>query len=662
MGRATPCVPYACDTPTLPPFRPSARAINSSSPHSAAPRCSLCRSANHRYFRTLLLDKKIISQGRFQDYDPLKHGGTLMLDGQTLQNLEILENNVDGGTAGTLFELLCHCQTAFGKRRFRRWLCHPLRAVADIEGRYDTIDELGSNHELKESVRELLKGMPDLERTVAQIHVGTCKPENFVKTLEGLARVSELLAELQPALSGLASGRLRTLLADNGDLAERLEYFRTAFNWREAKEENKVLPEEGADEQYDAVADELKGYERTLRGYLRNYQRDFGMPKLAWHHNANSHEMYQIPIPTKCKKPVPSSWTLKSSTKTVGRYWSPEVAELAQPLIEANETKRQLLEGFFAKMQGKFDEHLAQWNAVIKNLAELDCHLSLLLAKENMGDPMCRPEFVTDGVPTMVVEEMRHPCLVNSGSVTDYIPNNTALGGEQPTTVLLTGPNMGGKSTLLRQTCIAVIMAQLGAYIPAESLKLSPVDRIFTRIGANDNIIAGRSTFMVELRETATILNMATPQSLVILDELGRGTSTFDGTAIAHATLTHLLEKIKCRALFATHYHSLTDDFAADPRVSLQHMGCVVEENSRDVTFLYKLLAGVCSKSYGLNVAAMAGIAKPIIDLAEEKAKIFEDLSRAGAGSRASAFATLLQAIENDPTPDKLDKLLARLE
>ena len=162
--------------------------------------------ANRRYFRTLLLDKKIISQGRFQDYDPLKHGGTLMLDGQTLQNLEILENNVDGGTAGTLFELLCHCQTAFGKRRFRRWLCHPLRAVADIEGRYDTIDELGSNHELKESVRELLKGMPDLERAVAQIHVGNCKPENFVKTLEGLTRVSELLAELQPGLSGLAYG------------------------------------------------------------------------------------------------------------------------------------------------------------------------------------------------------------------------------------------------------------------------------------------------------------------------------------------------------------------------------------------------------------------------------------------------------------------------
>ena len=133
------------------------------------------------------------------------------------------------------------------------------------------------------------------------------------------------------------SGRLRTLLADNGDLAERLKYFRTAFSWSEAKEENKVLPGEGADEEYDAVADELKGYERTLRGYLRTYQRDLGMPKLDWHHNANSHEMYQIPIPTKCKKPVPSSWTLKSSTKTVGRYWSPEVAELAQPLIEVRQ-------------------------------------------------------------------------------------------------------------------------------------------------------------------------------------------------------------------------------------------------------------------------------------------------------------------------------------
>jgi len=274
----------------------------------------------------------------------------------------------------------------------------------------------------------------------------------------------------------------------------------------------------------------------------------------------------------------------------VKRYWSPEVCSTVPDLVEARELKRQAVSGFYGKILQAFDGYSAQFAGASACLAEVDCLLSLLKAKDGMGSPMCKPVFVpssADAPAILDVEELRHPCLVDSGAVSDYIPNDTQLGGEHAQMVVLTGPNMGGKSTLLRQTCIAVIMAQLGCWVPAKSMRLTAVDRIFTRIGANDNIVAGRSTFMVELKETASILNQATKDSLVILDELGRGTSTFDGYSIAHAVLSHLADKTGCRGLFATHYHMLTDDFAAHPAIAMKNMACVVDEGQRDVTFLW---------------------------------------------------------------------------
>jgi DNA mismatch repair protein MSH6 len=213
----------------------------------------------------------------------------------------------------------------------------------------------------------------------------------------------------------------------------------------------------------------------------------------------------------------------------------------------------------------------------------------------------------------------------------DYIANDTSLTAAP--IMVLTGPNMGGKSTLLRQTCLAVVMAQVGSYVPAAACTLTPVDRVFTRIGANDNIVAGQSTFMVELSETANILKHATRQSLVILDELGRGTSTFDGYAIAYAVLRHLVDHTACRTMFATHYHSLCDEFAVCPGVTLNHMSCVVEDNKRDVTFLYKLATGVCPKSYGMNVAALAGVPVAVVERADEKAREFEHSAPAAMSS-----------------------------
>lgn len=210
------------------------------------------------------------------------------------------------------------------------------------------------------------------------------------------------------------------------------------------------------------------------------------------------------------------------------------------------------------------------------------------------------------------VKDLRHPCI-QDGQVSDFIPNDTALGVDDCTMILLTGPNMGGKSTLLRQTCIAVIMAQIGCYVPATSLTLTPCDRIFTRIGANDNILSGQSTFMVELQETCKILKEATTKSLVILDELGRGTSTYDGYSIAFSVLKYLVIDIGCLGLFSTHYGMLTKEFEGSDKVKLMFMSFFADQNKRDVTFLYKLVEGVCPDSYGMNVANLAGIPLAIV-------------------------------------------------
>jgi len=275
----------------------------------------------------------------------------------------------------------------------------------------------------------------------------------------------------------------------------------------------------------------------------------------------------------------------------------------------------------------RFDTNYDKWLQAISCVAELDALISLARSSSSGSGEMCRPSFVESKEPFIELQQMRHPCItLKIGQ--DFIANDLQLGTENnPLAILLTGPNMGGKSTLLRQTCIAIIMAQLGCFIHAEKCVLSPVDRIFTRVGANDDILAGQSTFMVELMETANILRHATKNSVVILDELGRGTSTFDGYSIAYSVLQYLTNTIQCRVLFSTHYHKLTEEFSKSKQIGLHHMACLVDEEKNDVTFLYQLSPGVCPKSYGMNVALMAGVEEKVVKRAEEMAKQFEDIS-----------------------------------
>lgn len=605
------------------------------------------------YLQSLKIDRELFSLKNFSFYDPVNDATSLILDGQTLMNLEVFQNNGDGSSEGTLFELLEHCTTPFGKRQFRNWVCHPLRSIDAIEDRLNASDDMlniyveENNSSLVDYIDTILRKLPDLERIISRIHAGSCKVKEFIQSLKAFTIIMELFINvLNSQVDRLTSKRLKEI-AQFGFfdvLKEELEWFQNAFDWERATKENKITPIDGYDENYDETKQAIQEIELELQSYLRKIQKKLGSKEVVYKDLGK--EIYQIQVPKRLVKSVPKDWIQMSKTQAVNRYYNSTLRNDIQRLNEAKELFNDAEGAVKQRIYQRFDTHYDKWLKVIKLVAEVDCLACLARCREVLGEPSCRPEFVstldTDMNENSVLEltELRHPC-VNVGVTQDFIPNDTYLGGvyneldgsmdtgkERPKLILLTGPNMGGKSTLLRQTCIAVIMAQIGCYVPASKCRLTPFDRIFTRIGANDNILAGQSTFMIELAETSKILKEATPRSLVILDELGRGTSTFDGFSIAYSVLNYIITQIRCIGLFSTHYGMLTEEYKNNPLVACKFMSFHSDEENHEVIFLYKLTDGVCPKSYGMNVANIAGVPKSIVLQAETVAAEFEKSSK----------------------------------
>ncbi|ETO07665.1 DNA repair protein [Reticulomyxa filosa] len=607
------------------------------------------------YLKSLLLDTQIIPNSEWKVYDNSDNSicHYMSLDGATITNLEILCNE-DGNTKGTLFSFLNKCQTAFGQRRLKEWIISPLKDIVMINERLDCVEFLIKQITIFEETRQennfiqqislKLKSLPDLMRLLARISAlgtnrimdkavmfddawKTRKVKTFCQCLDGLETAFNIFDLFESNNHLFKNIKLLNQLMILGDdlikLKKQLNYFKNGFDITEAKSTGFIRPKSDINKEYDNCLIEQQECYNELDKILRHYQNEYKDKNIKYQTQKGKNRSFQLEFSkSKIKNiNIPESWQQVASTTKVVRYRIPEVIKYTDLLNQLKEKEEMLLRDSARIIFADFAQYSTMWRKVVNNLADLDCLLSLSYVSYYTSFEMSKPIFIDlkdspNNKPFLELRQARHPCLIdtenisynNSNHGSQYIPNDTILGCEENSSnfIIVTGPNMGGKSTLLRQTCICMILAHIGCFVPSSLCRLTPIDRIFTRVGANDRILMGQSTFMVELEETSNILRHATSNSLVILDELGRGTSTFDGTAIAQSVAQYLIDVIQCRSLFSTHYHGICDAFIHNPAVAMYHMSFAKQDNL--ITFLYHFTKGICKESHGIHCARLAGL------------------------------------------------------
>uniref|UniRef100_A0A8C5WA34 DNA mismatch repair protein n=1 Tax=Microcebus murinus TaxID=30608 RepID=A0A8C5WA34_MICMU len=640
------------------------------------------------YLKKCLIDQELLSMANFEEYIPLdsdigsttspgaiftKTNQRMVLDAVTLSNLEIFQNGTNGSTEGTLLERVDTCHTPFGKRLLKQWFSAPLCSPYAINDRLDAIEDLMVVPDKISEVVDLLKKLPDLERLLSKIHnVGSpMKSQNhpdsraimyeettyskkkiidFLSALEGFKVTCKIIGIMEEVIDNFKSKILKqviTLQTKNSqgrfpDLTIELNRWDTAFDHEKARKTGLITPKAGFDSDYDQALADIRENEQSLLEYLEKQRSRIGCRTIVyWGIGRNR---YQLEIPENfTTRNLPEEYELKSTKKGCKRYWTKTIEKKLANLINAEERRDVSLKDCMRRLFYNFDKNYKDWQTAVECMAVLDVLLCLTNYSRGGDGPMCRPVILLPGedtAPFLKLKGSRHPCITKTFFGDDFIPNDILIGCEEEEEengkaycVLVTGPNMGGKSTLMRQAGLLAIMAQMGCYVPAEVCRLTPIDRVFTRLGASDRIMSGESTFFVELSETASILMHATAHSLVLVDELGRGTATFDGTAIANAVVKELAEAIKCRTLFSTHYHSLVEDYSQNVAVRLGHMACMVENECEDpsqetITFLYKFIKGACPKSYGFNAARLANLPDEVIQKGHRKAREFEKMNQ----------------------------------
>ncbi|KAI8997992.1 muts domain V-domain-containing protein [Gaertneriomyces semiglobifer] len=594
------------------------------------------------YLRTLNLDVQTLACKSIQHYDPA-HSTTLCLDAQTLLNLEIFQNAYDGSDEGTVFKLLSRgIVTPMGRRMMRRWVCHPLRDLSRIQERLDAQAVLWELRGECARVRKVLGTVGDVERGISRVKSGSgVRVKEFVGVLEGFRVVDEVFVGMEHVLKGTPIGgqseRLAVLVKDGvGEtLRGMLKWFEEAFDNEVAKRTGNIELRRGYDAYLDSTVDEMTRIENELEGLRQEYEQ---VLKCKIKYKDMGKELFTIEVPKSAVSRVPKSWKIRSQTAQCCRYWSEEVEGLVNEYVEARERKEGALREVKERLCKRFGEGWEAWRRVVERVGEVDCLMALVEWRRMWGDnDVCRPVFVKADKPTLVCKGVRHPCV--SVRETGFVTNDVVLGTaaaagvstpssseeKEARILLLTGPNMGGKSTLLRSTSLAILLAHLGTWTPCTSYTSTLFDRIFTRLGASDSMHTNQSTFHMELSETATILREATLWSWCIVDELGRGTSTWDGTAIAGAVLEELGRR-GCLGVFATHYRGLQHTSAtgdADDATRSDKRAKKTEE--RNVTFLYTLVPGISPASFGMNVACMAGVPLSVVESAERAAGRMEN-------------------------------------
>lgn len=572
---------------------------------------------------------------------------TVILDGASRRNLE-LDINLAGGRDNTLQSVVDRCQTAMGSRLLSRWLNRPLRDRAVLEARQDSISCLLERYRF-EGLQPQLKEIGDVERILARIGLRNARPRDLARLRDALAA----LPELQSAMTDLEAPHLGTLATSIRTYPELADLLASAI----IETPPAVIRDGGVIKTgYDAELDELQALSENAGQYLMDLETRekarTGLPNLKVGYNRI--HGYYIELPRVQAEQAPADYIRRQTLKGAERFITPELKAFEDKALSAKSRALAREKMLYEDLLEQLIEQLAPLQDTAAALAELDVLSNL--AERALNLDLNRPRFVEE--PCMRIVQGRHP-VVEQVLETPFVANDLSL-DDATRMLIITGPNMGGKSTYMRQTALIVLLAHIGSFVPAASCELSPVDRIFTRIGSSDDLAGGRSTFMVEMSETANILHNATDSSLVLMDEVGRGTSTFDGLSLAWAAAEHLA-RLRAYTLFATHYFELTVLPESEPVVANVHLNAT-EHNER-IVFLHHVLPGPASQSYGLAVAQLAGVPADVILRAREHLARLETTSlpheapKAAPGQPAPPMQSDMFASLPHPVLDELAKL-----
>lgn len=558
-----------------------------------------------------------------RSYQAFNIASNMYLSGNTLNSLEIFQNLTNFSSEGSLFWVMDHTHTKFGQRLFRKWIAQPLLEREALEHRIEAVHELIHGYcDIIDSLKKRMKYLPDLERNLLQIYYGRITRKQLYYTLYYMQRLSSSFTHHQLKAQGFKSQVLNDLFEKIPQINELVKGFFEMLSEtaKEGERVNFFRDDETNSDLKDVhlYKTEITSIRKRFDDYL-DVARKESTIKNAKYVSVNGDE-YLIEIPSAHIKKVPANWQKISALKSAARFRTPETFKLIRELELATERLEAACDEAFKTFVTQISEKHSEFRESIVAISQIDCLMSLAASSGKPG--YVKPEFV-DGRCIELVDS-RHPAI-DVLTVDPYIPNSVHMYPTRSRAMVITGPNMGGKSSFVRQVALSVIMAQVGCFVPAKKARLFLVDAIYTRMGAYDNMMAGESTFQVELKECADILNNATRRSLVLLDEIGRGTSTTDGVAIAYAVLDYIVSQVNAFTLFITHYPLITELAKKYPRVvSNWCMDFRENPDTKIVTFLYNLIPGIAHRSYGLNVARLAEIDESILKLAEEKSNELE--------------------------------------
>jgi len=606
------------------------------------------------FLENILLAETIFGMGEFLPFDiSLDKKATLYIDGQALANLEILEVSYISSLNdnSSLFGYMDKTVTAFGRRMLKRWITSPLMDPEKINERLDAVDDLIRNSDIADFFHDRISKFPDFERMVGRIYNLSHKQRMSAAYFEDFAKnrlkdFLQLLTELKKVEKAVEffgdyveSFRCKRLVQLTTFKDVDIEAFKQKKKPKGKKstegifprinhiiadleamvkiQEGLPMPAPGVSKANDELLVKIDAIRANLQKYLDEQRKYFKSKDINYVH---ARLRYELEIPENLVSRAsqrPKEFVITSKRSGYLRFHTPQIEEYMGSLFRLENEFQQILIQFIVELFQKFYQRHSYWQQVVSCLAELDCLCSLARLARTMGHK-CRPVVLSAGQENVFeLKGMVHPTILKKNP--NFVPNDVLL-EDSKNVFLITGPNMGGKSTLLRQTCIAVIMAQLGSYVPASSFTFTAKDRIFTRIGAADRILEGKSTFFIEMEETYSIVKEATNNSLLIIDELGRGTSTYDGIAIAYAVLKYITEKFNCMTMFATHYHILLEEFKLYDNIQTYIMEADFNEETDEIKFLYKFIKGQAASSHGTVIAKHAGLPSEVIARAKEKA------------------------------------------